>query len=110
MVEEMGPDVPDQHRTGPAGRSAGSLAWAGLNNTYYWLDPVKKVAGVLMTQVLPFADQTVLDALDRVRGCGLRVTGVKRPDRLPRSNAEAPRQGGTRGGIGQNRHGGLRLL
>jgi methyl acetate hydrolase len=50
---------------GPHGRSAGSLAWAGLNNTYYWLDPVKKVAGVLMTQVLPFADKTVLDALDQ---------------------------------------------
>jgi methyl acetate hydrolase len=49
---------------GPAGRSAGSLAWAGLNNTYYWLDPVKKVAGVFMTQTLPFADPTVLQALD----------------------------------------------
>lgn len=49
---------------GPAGRSAGSLAWAGLYNTYYWLDPVKKVAGVLMTQNLPFADPTVLRALD----------------------------------------------
>jgi methyl acetate hydrolase len=49
---------------GPAGRSAGSVAWAGLNNTYYWLDPVKKVAGVFMTQTLPFADHTVLEALD----------------------------------------------
>ncbi len=49
---------------GPAGRSAGSVAWAGLNNTYYWLDPVKKIAGVLMTQTLPFADPTVLEALD----------------------------------------------
>jgi methyl acetate hydrolase len=46
-------------------RSAGSLAWAGINNTYYWLDPKKKVAGVLMTQVLPFADKGVLDLLDR---------------------------------------------
>jgi CubicO group peptidase (beta-lactamase class C family) len=51
-------------RDGHAGRSAGSLAWAGLNNTYYWLDPVLKVAGVYMTQVLPFADKTVLDGLD----------------------------------------------
>ena len=49
---------------GPAGRSAGSLAWAGLNNTYYWVDPVRKVAGVLMTQVLQFADAAVLAALD----------------------------------------------
>jgi CubicO group peptidase (beta-lactamase class C family) len=49
----------------PGRRSAGSLAWAGINNTYYWLDPTKKVAGVLMTQVLPFADATVLGLLDR---------------------------------------------
>jgi methyl acetate hydrolase len=49
----------------PAGRSAGSLAWAGINNTYFWLDPAKRVAGVLMTQVLPFADPKVLGLLDR---------------------------------------------
>ncbi len=48
----------------PGRRSAGSLAWAGLNNTYYWLDPQRKVAGVLMTQILPFADPAVLEALD----------------------------------------------
>ena len=49
----------------PGRRRAGSLAWAGINNTYYWLDPSKKLAGVLMTQVLPFADATVLGLLDR---------------------------------------------
>ncbi|HVC59522.1 MAG TPA: serine hydrolase domain-containing protein [Acetobacteraceae bacterium] len=49
----------------PSGRSAGSLAWAGINNTYFWLDPNKRVAGVLMTQILPFADPTVLRLLDR---------------------------------------------
>jgi methyl acetate hydrolase len=49
----------------PAGRSAGSLAWAGINNTYFWLDPKKRIAGVLMTQILPFADPAVLGLLDR---------------------------------------------
>ena len=44
----------------PGRRSAGSLAWAGLRNTYYWIDPTKRVGGVFMTQVLPFADPTVL--------------------------------------------------
>jgi CubicO group peptidase (beta-lactamase class C family) len=44
----------------PGRRSAGSLAWAGLRNTYYWIDPKKQVGGVFMTQVLPFADPTVL--------------------------------------------------
>jgi CubicO group peptidase (beta-lactamase class C family) len=41
---------------GPDGRSAGSLTWAGIFNTYYWIDPSRRVAGVIMTQVLPFAD------------------------------------------------------
>jgi CubicO group peptidase (beta-lactamase class C family) len=41
---------------GPNGRSAGSLTWAGIYNTYYWLDPHKHVAGVILTQLLPFAD------------------------------------------------------
>lgn len=40
----------------PNGRSAGTLTWAGLFNTYYWLDPQKHVAGVILTQILPFAD------------------------------------------------------
>jgi CubicO group peptidase (beta-lactamase class C family) len=49
---------------GPAGRSAGSLAWGGLYNTYYWIDPVKQIAGVLMSQSLPFADPIVLGTLE----------------------------------------------
>jgi methyl acetate hydrolase len=40
----------------PTGRSAGSLAWAGLANSYYWIDPKKNVAGVFATQLLPFFD------------------------------------------------------
>jgi methyl acetate hydrolase len=40
----------------PEGRSAGSLAWAGLANSYYWIDPVKNVTGVMATQLFPFAD------------------------------------------------------
>lgn len=40
----------------PQGRSAGSLAWAGLGNTYFWIDPVKHVTSVLFTQILPFFD------------------------------------------------------
>jgi len=45
---------------GPAGRSGGSLSWAGLANTYFWVDPSKQVAGVILTQVLPFVDSRVL--------------------------------------------------
>ena len=42
------------------GRSAGSLTWGGLFNTYYWIDPARRVAAVFMTQVLPFADTRAL--------------------------------------------------
>lgn len=42
------------------GRGAGSLAWAGLGNTYYWADPAAGKAGVLLTQMLPFGDPGVL--------------------------------------------------
>ena len=40
----------------PTGRSPGSLRWAGIANTYYWIDPVKGIAGVYLSQILPFAD------------------------------------------------------
>jgi CubicO group peptidase (beta-lactamase class C family) len=46
----------------PEGRSPGSLAWAGLANTYYWIDPSRDVTGVILMQVLPFADQKCLGA------------------------------------------------
>jgi methyl acetate hydrolase len=45
----------------PEGRSAGSLAWAGLANTYFWIDPDRDVAGVILMQLLPFADKKCLE-------------------------------------------------
>jgi CubicO group peptidase (beta-lactamase class C family) len=45
---------------GPNGRSAGSVSWAGLFNSYYWLDPARRVAGTIMSQILPFADDKAL--------------------------------------------------
>src|ERR1700712_4648903 len=46
----------------PEGRSPGSLAWAGLANTYFWIDPARNVSGVILMQVLPFADGKCLEA------------------------------------------------
>lgn len=40
----------------PTGRKPGSLMWAGLCNSYYWIDPASGIAGVFLTQILPFAD------------------------------------------------------
>jgi CubicO group peptidase (beta-lactamase class C family) len=49
----------------PTGRSAGSLAWAGLANTYFWIDRTKRVSGVFLSQVLPFYDATAIDLLGK---------------------------------------------
>ena len=46
------------------GRSAGTLAWAGLYNTYYWIDPHRDICGVIMMQLLPFADTEAVGVLN----------------------------------------------
>src|SRR6185436_10255366 len=64
----------------PEGRSAGSLAWAGLANTYYWIDPARDVSGVILMQVLPFADAKALEAFAGFESgvyAGLDATGQK---------------------------------
>ena len=48
----------------PGKRSAGSLSWGGINNTYYWLDPIRGITGVILTQFLPFADRKALALYD----------------------------------------------
>jgi methyl acetate hydrolase len=48
----------------PGGRSPGSVAWAGLGNTYFWIDPTKGIAGVILMQLIPFADPKALGLLD----------------------------------------------
>ena len=44
----------------PQGRPAGSLAWAGLANSFYWIDKVNRVCGVWATQLLPFFDPAAI--------------------------------------------------
>ena len=41
----------------PTGRTAGSLAWAGLANSFFWIDPARDVGGAYLAQVLPFVDE-----------------------------------------------------
>jgi CubicO group peptidase (beta-lactamase class C family) len=47
----------------PGARSAGSLAWAGIFNTYFWIDPRRNICGVIMMQFLPFADTEAVGLL-----------------------------------------------
>ncbi|HYM21887.1 MAG TPA: serine hydrolase domain-containing protein [Vicinamibacterales bacterium] len=44
----------------PGKRSAGSLSWGGIDNTYFWIDPQRGIAGVILMQFLPFADTKAL--------------------------------------------------
>ena len=61
---DLFPGIPKTHSVGflrveqnvPGMRSAGSQGWAGVLNTHYWFDPARDLAGVIMTQTLPFAD------------------------------------------------------
>ncbi len=46
------------------GRASGSLTWAGLYNTYFWIDRASGVCGVFMTQILPFYDKRVVDIVE----------------------------------------------
>jgi CubicO group peptidase (beta-lactamase class C family) len=48
----------------PGKRSPGSLSWGGINNTYFWVDPARGVAGVILMQFLPFADSKALAVYD----------------------------------------------
>jgi methyl acetate hydrolase len=47
----------------PSMRSPGSMSWAGINNTFYWIDPQKQVGAVILMQVLPFYDEGALRVL-----------------------------------------------
>jgi hypothetical protein len=60
---------------GPNGCSAGSVTWAGIHNTYYWLDPLKRVAGVPDPNP-PIRGHQGRRALRRVRARCLRRTEI----------------------------------
>jgi len=48
------------HQAAPTGRPAGGMMWAGLANSFYWVDQTTGLAGVYMTQIFPFADSKSL--------------------------------------------------
>jgi methyl acetate hydrolase len=47
----------------PGMRSAGTGDWAGIFNCYYWIDRASGVGAALMTQVLPFFDEAIVQVL-----------------------------------------------
>ena len=44
-------------------RTPGSLSWAGILNTHFWVDPRKQIAAVVLMQLLPAYDDRVVDLL-----------------------------------------------
>ena len=44
----------------PTGRPAGALGWAGLANSFYWIDRKNGIGGYWATQILPFGDPVSL--------------------------------------------------
>src|SRR5207247_9030366 len=44
-------------------RSPGSMSWAGIFNTEFWVDPIRHIGGVQMMQVLPFYDDGAIRTL-----------------------------------------------
>ncbi len=83
----------------PTGRSAGSLAWAGLFNTFFWIDPSKGMGGVFMAQVLPFVDPQDPAGLLRLRD--RRLSDDKRLKNRARPSATAPPARRARSGLGR---------
>jgi methyl acetate hydrolase len=49
-------------------RSPGSLSWGGINNTHFWIDPKRRIAGIVMMQVLPFYDDKSVALLRDLEG------------------------------------------
>jgi methyl acetate hydrolase len=73
MVKKWGLGFLINTEDAPTGRRAGSLAWGGLANTYYWIVPTRRLVGVILTQILPFADAKVLDLFARFEGAVYRM-------------------------------------
>jgi methyl acetate hydrolase len=47
----------------PGMRKAGSGDWAGLFNSYYWIDPASGITAAIFTQLLPFFDERMVETL-----------------------------------------------
>jgi CubicO group peptidase (beta-lactamase class C family) len=58
----LGFQITGPHRE-PFSRSPGSMSWAGIFNTEFWIDPERGIGGVLLMQYLPFYDAAAITAL-----------------------------------------------
>ena len=61
----------------PGKRSPGSLSWGGINNTYFWVDPERGLAGVILMQYLPFADPKALALHDQFERAAYQLAAAE---------------------------------
>lgn len=60
----------------PTGRSGNSGWWAGLPNLFWWCDREHGVAGIVCSQILPFADASVMGMWGALESAVYRGLGV----------------------------------
>ncbi|WP_337661417.1 serine hydrolase domain-containing protein [Erythrobacter sp. Alg231-14] len=74
MQSEWGLGFLINPKDGRNGRAAGSLAWAGIANCYYWIDPANDIAGLALMQFLPFGDERALGVFAQVEQSAYRTS------------------------------------
>lgn len=75
----------------PGKRSPGSLSWGGINNTYFWVDQNRGIAGVILMQYLPFADPKALALHDAFERATYQLVAAEaKPARKPRDLVAQP--------------------
>jgi methyl acetate hydrolase len=50
----------------------------GINNTFFWIDPARGIAGVIMMQYLPFADAKALAVYDTFERGAYQLVNAER--------------------------------
>ena len=60
----------------PGMRHAGSQGWAGVLNSHFWFDPKADLAGVLMTQSLPFVEPRFASTYEKFERAAYRSVNV----------------------------------
>jgi len=56
----FGFEITTSNKENPNLRSPGSYTWAGIDNTHFWVDPKRGIAGVILFQILPFYDDATM--------------------------------------------------
>jgi CubicO group peptidase (beta-lactamase class C family) len=63
--QRFGFGVMIETRKHPGKREIGAYGWGGIVNTFFWVDPERDLAAVLMLQLAPFASRPAVEVLDR---------------------------------------------